>query len=261
MLGKIKGAATLDNLSVAIITKNEEKKLPDCLKSVSFADEIVVVDSGSTDKTVEIARESGCRVFSEEWKGFGPQKNSAIEKCRHQWVLLLDADERAAAGTQEAITKTLRNPSAAAYRLNMKHFFHDRWIRHCGFWPDPHIRLINKTKGRFHGSIHEKWLADGPVHDLDACVEHYGFSNYSDMLKTLDEYSTVISQELFAAGKRASVLSPLYHGIGMLLKIYILEMGLLEGMDGLVIALTKAGGSFFKYAKLLELQRQSKKAG
>ena len=245
-------------LSAAIITKNEGKRLPGCLTSVSFADDIVVVDSGSTDNTVEIAKEFGCRVFVEEWKGFGSQKNSAIEKCRYEWVLLLDADERVAEETKEVIVKTLQRPEAAAYRLNMKHYFHDRWIRHSGYWPDPHIRLINKTVGRFHGSIHEKWLTDGPVHDLEACIEHHGFSNYSDMLKTLDEYSTIISQELYAADRRVNVLAPLSHGVGMFLKIYLLEMGLLDGIDGLVIALTKAGGSFFKYAKLLELQRQNK---
>ncbi len=247
--------------SVAIITKNEEKRLPRCLDGVSFADDIVVVDAGSTDRTVEIAREFGCRVFVEEWKGFGPQKNSAIEKCRHEWILLLDADERVAAGTGNVIAKTLEDPSAAAYRLNMRHFFHGKWIRHCGYWPDPHTRLVNKNRGSFQGSIHEKWLTDGPVHDLNACIEHYGFSNYSDMLKTLDEYSTIISQELFAAGKRVNVFAPIHHGAGMFLKIYLLEMGLLDGIDGLVIALTKAGGSFFKYAKLLELQRQSSKGG
>jgi glycosyltransferase involved in cell wall biosynthesis len=245
-------------LSAAIITKNEGKRLPDCLASVSFADDIVVVDSGSTDNTVEVAKEFGCRVFVEEWKGFGPQKNSAIEKCRYEWVLLLDADERVTEETKEVIAKTLRWPEAAAYRLKMKHFFHDKWIRHSGYWPDPHIRLINKARGSFRGLIHEKWLTEGQVQDLDACIEHYGFSNYSDMLKTLDEYSTIISQELYDTGRRVNVLAPLYHGVGMFLKIYLLEMGLLDGMDGFVIALTKAGGSFFKYAKLLELQRQHK---
>jgi glycosyltransferase involved in cell wall biosynthesis len=245
-------------LSAAIITKNEEKRLPECLTSVSFADDIVVVDSGSTDNTVGIAREFGCRVFVEDWKGFGPQKNSAIDKCRYDWVLLLDADERVAQGTKEVILRTLQRPEAAAYRLSMKHFFHNKWIRHSGYWPDPHIKLVNKTKGRFVGRIHERWQAEGPVQDLDACIEHYGFSNYSDMLQTLDEYSTLISKELYDAGKRVGVLAPLSHGIGMFLKIYVLQMGLLDGLDGLAIALTKAGGSFFKYAKLLELQRRNK---
>lgn len=247
--------------SAAIITKNEEKRLPGCLESVSFAEDIVVVDSGSTDNTVRIAQEFGCRVFVEEWKGFGPQKNSAIEKCRYEWVLLLDADERVTEEAKEVIVRTLRRPAAAAYRLNMKHYFHDKWIRHSGYWPDPHVKLVNKTKGRFHGPIHEKWLSDGPVQDLDASIAHYGFSDYADMLKTLDEYSTIISMELFAAGKQVSPFSPLSHGVGMFLKIYFLQMGVLDGFDGLVIALTKAGGSFFKYAKLLELQRQNKTQG
>jgi glycosyltransferase involved in cell wall biosynthesis len=246
-------------LSVAIITKNEEERLPACLASVAFADDIVVVDSGSTDTTAEIAREFGCRFFVEEWKGFGPQKNSALEKCRHEWVLLLDADERVTEEAREAIVKTLRGPVAAAYRLNMKHYFHGKWIRHSGYWPDPHIKLVDRTRGGFHGVIHEKWVTEGPVGDLDASLEHYGFADYSDMLKTLDEYSTIISRELFAAGRRVSVLSPLSHGLGMFFKIYLLELGMLDGMDGLVIALTKAGGSFFKYAKLLELSRQEKR--
>ena len=242
-------------LSVAIITKNEEKNLPECLKSVSFADDIVVVDLGSTDRTVEITKEFGCRVFIENWKGYGYQKNSAVDKCKHRWVLLLDADERIVIETRELIVKVLEKPKADAYRFKMKHYFHGKWLKHAGNWPDRHIRLADKTKGSFHGVIHEKWTTDGRVQDLDAHIEHYGFSNYSDMLKTLDEYSTTIAGELFASGRRAYPLSPLYHGIGMFFKIYMLEKGFLEGMDGLVIALVKAGGSFFKYAKLLELQR------
>lgn len=245
-------------LSVAIITKNEEKNLPHCLRSVSFSDDIVVVDSGSTDRTVEIAREYGCRVFVEDWKGYGPQKNSAVDKCKHEWVLLLDADERVPAKTQEVIEKILEKPKVTAYRFKMKHHVHGKWIRHAGYWPDKQIRLVNKTEGSFLGMIHEKWVTTGRVHDLDAHVEHYGFSNYSDMLKTLNDYSTIIARELFASGKRATPLSPLYHGIGMFLKIYFLKWGILDGMDGLVTALTKAGGSFFKYAKLLELQRENK---
>jgi glycosyltransferase involved in cell wall biosynthesis len=245
-------------LSAAIITKDEEKNLPDCLKSVSFVDDIVVVDSGSTDRTVEIAKEFGCRVYTEEWKGFGPQKNSAVEKCKHEWVLLLDADERASADTRDEIGKVLENPSAAAYRLRMKHYVGVNWIKHCGYWPDWHIRFVRKTKGSFAGTTHEKWVTTGRICDLNAHIEHHSFSNYADMLTSLDEYSTIIAAELFASGKRANFLSPLYHGIGTFLRIYLLQRGFLAGFDGLVIALTKAGGSFFKYAKLLELQRGEK---
>lgn len=245
-------------LSAAVITKDEEKNLPGCLKSLSFADDIVVVDSGSTDKTIEIAKEFGCRVFVEDWKGFGPQKNSAVDKCKHEWVLLLDADERVPYETKETIEKALDKPTAEAYRFRMKHFVHGNWIKHAGYWPDWHIRLINKTKGSFLGMTHEKWVTAGRVHDLNAHIEHHAFSNYADMLTSLDEYSTIISRELFASGRRANPLTPLYHGIGTFLKIYLLQRGCLAGIDGLIIALTKAGGSFFKYAKLLELQHEKK---
>ncbi len=239
---------------MAIITKDEEKKLPRCLDSVSFSDEIIVVDSGSTDRTIEIAREFGCRVFSEDWKGYGPQKNSAIEKCKYEWVLLLDADERLAAGAKEVIEK-VQWTQATAFRFRRKNYLHGRWMKHSGYWPDWQIRLIDRTRGSFEGNLHERWVTDGPVVDLDACIEHYAFSDYSDMLKTLDEYSSVIARELYVSGKRANALSPILHGGGMFFKIFVIEKGFLDGLDGLVTALTKAGGSFFKYAKLLELQR------
>lgn len=217
----------------------------------------MVVDSGSADKTVEIAREFGCRVFIEEWKGYGPQKNSAIGKCAHEWVLLLDADERLADGAREAVEKAA-GTQAGAYRLKRKNYLHGRWMRHSGYWPDWQTRLINRARGSFHGAIHEKWVTPGPIEDLDACIEHHAFSDYSDMLRTLNEYSTVIAGELFASGRRANPLTPIAHGIGMFLKIYLLELGILDGTDGLVTAFTKAGGSFFKYAKLLELQRKGR---
>ncbi len=244
------------NISVAIITKNEEKRLPDCLQSASFADDIVIVDSGSTDRTVEIAKGFGCRVFVEEWKGFGMQKNSAIQKCLNEWVIILDADERVPPQTRDLILHTLQNPNGAAYSFKMKHFIKKRWIKHGGNWPDWHVRLVNKNKGAFEGEIHEKWKTSGTIAKIDACIEHYGFPDYSDMLKTMNEYSTIAANELFLNGRRVNIFTPIVHCIPMFFKIYILKKGFLEGLDGLVLALLKAGGSFFKYAKLLELQRE-----
>ncbi len=243
-------------LSVAIITKNEEARLPACLESVSFCRDIVVVDSGSTDRTAEVARDFGCRVFVEEWKGYGPQKNSALSRCSHDWTLLLDADERLGEGGAEAIAAVLLKPEAAAYTLKRKNFLHGRWLRHSGSWPDRQVRLVNRLRGAYRSVIHESWETDGPVVDLDAHLEHHAFSGYADMLRTMDEYSTIIAREFHAEGRRANPLSPVWHGAGMFLKIYLVERGFLDGMDGLVTALAKAGGSFFKYAKLLEMQQQ-----
>jgi glycosyltransferase involved in cell wall biosynthesis len=246
------------SLSTALITKNEEQNLPHCIQGLSFADEIVVVDSGSMDRTTQIAEEFGCRVFVEDWKGYGPQKNSAIDKCKHDWVLILDADERLPEETKEVIIRLLKKPEADAYSFKRKNYLHGRWLKHSGYWPDRQVRLVNKTKGSFRAVIHEKWITDGNIQDLDSHIEHYAFSDYSDMLKTLNEYSSIIANELFYAGKRANIVSPVYHGLGMFLKIYFLQSGFLDGLDGLVTALTKAGGSFFKYAKLFELQHKKK---
>ena len=242
-------------LSVAIITKDEEEMLPDCLKTVSFADDIVVVDSGSRDRTVEIATEFGCRVFVEDWKGYGPQKNSAVQKCKHDWVLIIDADERIPVEAELKIKEVLKNPLADAFSLSRKNFFHGKWIRHSGFWPDRTLRLVKKTMGNFDSVVHEKWATGGRIQGLDAHIEHYSFSNYSDMLKKLDEYSSAAAGMLFDSGIRTTALSPLIHACNMFFKTYIIKRGFLDGFDGLIISLTKAGGSFFKYAKLLELQK------
>lgn len=245
-------------LSVAIITKNEEENLPRCLSSVSFVDDIVVVDSGSTDKTVDIASEFGCRVFIEDWKGDGPQKESAIRKCVNDWVLVLDADERVPEETKIEIVDTLKNPKYFAYSFPRKNYFHGRWIRHSGFWPDRVIRLMRKDKGRYASITHGRWSTEHPIGALNFPIEHFSFSDYSDMLSTLQNYSSSIALEMFNSGRRSSPIGAISHGLGMFLKTYFLKLGFLDGFDGLIIALTKAGGSFFKYAKLYELQKYKK---
>ena len=242
-------------LSVAIITKNEEERLPECLKSISFADDIIVVDSGSTDRTCEIARKFLCKVFIEEWKGYGPQKNSAVQKCRNEWVLIIDADERVPEETRQKIVGILKNPACDAYSFKRKNFLHGRWIKHCGWWPDRVIRLVKKDRGKFYNTVHERWVTDGKIGYLDENIEHYSYSNYPDLIRKLNHYSTIKATELFISGRKANPFSPVFHGITMFLRTYLLKRGFLDGMDGLVIALTIGGGSFFKYAKLLELQR------
>ncbi len=245
-----------NHFSVAIITKNEERNLPDCLKSVSFADEIIVVDSGSTDKTVAIARDFGCRVFVEDWKGDGPQKNSAIDKCSHEWVLIVDADERIPEETRTEIRKLIdKDRGADAYSFPRKNYFHGRWIKHCGWWPDRIIRLVKKSKGRYRSITHGIWATSGTLARTDVPIEHFSFSSYSDMLKIMEGRSTDMAKELFDTGRRINAITPFVHGLSMFMQVYILKQGFLDGLDGFVIAITRAGGSFLKYAKLLELQR------
>jgi len=242
-------------ISVAVITRNEEERLPACLESASFADEVVVVDSGSTDRTVEIARSAGARVLVEPWRGFSQQKQFAVDQCVNEWVLILDADERTPPGTATAIREALksRDRTVAAFSFPRKNFLHGRWIRHCGWWPDRIVRLVDRRRGAFDGrAVHEQWVTRDGVQSLDSPIEHFSFRNYSELVAKMELYSDLASRSLFEAGKSASPLTPPLHALWMFFRTYVLERGFQEGFDGFVISLMNAGGSFFKYAKLRE---------
>ncbi len=243
-------------VSVAIITRNEEERLPDCLESVSFADDVVVIDSDSTDRTVEVAKAHGARVFVEPWQGFSYQKQFAVDKCRHDWVLILDADERIPEETAVRIPQILKESGAgfSGFIFRRRNFFHGRWIKHSGWWPNCVLRLVDKRKGAFDGrAVHESWAAKGPIKTLDAEIVHLSYRNYSELIAKMDRYSSLGAQELYAKKKRTMVMAPVIHGSVMFIKTYFLQLGFLDGFNGLVISLMNAGGSFFKYAKHREL--------
>jgi glycosyltransferase involved in cell wall biosynthesis len=250
------------SLSVAIITRNEAENLPDCLKSVSFAEQIVVVDSGSTDVTVKIASDFGCDVVVEGWRGFGPQKQFAIDQCRNPWILVLDADERIPGDTAQAIKNIILNPSttAAGFSFPRKNFFQGRWIRHAGWWPDRIVRLFRKGQGRMTpAKVHESVEVTGLVEPLDCPIEHYTESRLSHILIKIDQYSTIGAEEAFKEGKTASIWSAILRAKLAFLHNYILRCGFLDGAPGLTLAITDAVNKFFKYAKLAELSRQINK--
>jgi len=246
-------------LSVAIITKNEQVRLPDCLRSVSFVDDIVIVDSESTDDTVNIAKQFGCRVFVEDWKGDGPQKNSAIAKTKNEWVLVLDADERLTCEAKEEIMAIISSETNAdAYSFPRKSIFHGKWIKHGGWWPDRVVRLFKKSKGRYHSITHGQWITTGKQGLAKGSLEHYSFVDYSDMIKRLNNYSSFRANEMFNEKAASSYFKAASHGLFMFFNSFVLKRGFLEGLDGLVIALTTAGVSFFKYAKLVENHKYNK---
>lgn len=249
------------SVSVAIITQDEEDRLPDCLKSVAFAVEVVVVDSGSQDNTVEIARSFGCKVFSLDWLGFARQKQFAVDHCSNHWVLLLDTDERITKEAADEIIDLFRlsKPDLTAYSFLRKNFFRQRWIKHCGWWPERVVRLVDRRKGHFSNNlVHEKWITTGAVKKLDVCIEHYSFRNYSDMIQKMQQYSTLSAREMFQKGKYAGWWSPILHGFWMFIKTYCFKLGVMEGFDGFMISVLNSGGSFMKYAKLRELRLKDK---
>lgn len=243
-------------LSVAIITKNEEKNLRACLDSVSFADDIVIVDSGSEDGTEAIAREFNARWFVEEWRGYGPQKNSAVGKCMHDWVLMLDADERVPEETAREIMRIISEDSeAAAFSFRWRNYFHGKWIRFTDWWPDEHTRLVRRSRGRFERMTHEAWAADGQVVRSACMIDHYSYNCYSDMFRVLDRYSTELAAQMLAEGKNAGPADAVLRSSWMFFRNYFLRLGFLAGFDGFMISLAKGLGTFLKYAKLYELKK------
>jgi glycosyltransferase involved in cell wall biosynthesis len=247
-------------LSVAIIARNEEQNLPACLGSVGFAAQIVVVDSGSTDATAEIARDFGCQVYNEPWRGFGAQKQFAIDRCTHLWVLLLDADERVPAATASAIREIIESGSdeTAGYSFPRKNFFQGRWIRHL-WGKDRVVRLFRKNSGRMSPvRVHEAVEVKGSVKALDVPLEHYTESSLSKLLLKLDHYTTLGAQEAFEEGKRASVWTAAAVAVFAFLQSYLLKRGFLDGVQGLTLSVAESVSRFFKYAKLSELNRKGK---
>jgi glycosyltransferase involved in cell wall biosynthesis len=245
-------------MSVAIITRDEGAMLPGCLESISFADDIVVVDSESTDETVTIARGFNCRVFVEPWKGFGPQKKSAVEKCRHNWVLVLDADERVPEETRDQIISVIGGTdNADAYSLPIKAYFNGKWIRRCGWWPDEKIRLFRKdTCTVSNRAVHEGVEVRGIQKRLSGPIVHYPMSQIGKVMAKMNLYSSLGAEELLKAGKKASFSKAVMHAMASFTKSYILKLGIFDGGEGFFISFTGAVTTFYKYVKLIELRKE-----
>lgn len=243
-------------ISVAIITLNESDRLLRCLKSVEFANEIIVVDSGSQDNTLQIAEQWGCAVYTHPFSSFSRQKQFAVDQCSNRWVLLLDADERIPGATADAIHRitTTAPENVAAFGFRRKNYFHRRWIRHAGWWPDRVIRLFRRDLGSFStNSVHERWVTEGKIKQLNNDIEHFSYRNYTEMIEKSQHYSTLAARDLASRSPKISALTPVTHGAWMFVKTYFLELGVLCGFDGLIISLLNAGGSFMKYAKCREM--------
>ncbi len=251
-------------LAVAIITKNEEENLRQCLQSISFAGQIVVIDSGSTDATLSIAAEFGCEIYSEAWRGFGPQKQLAIEKCCQPWILVLDADERIPFDTANIIKKivTDSNVKEAGFSFPRKNYFQGRWIKHAGWWPDRIIRLFRKEAGRMTTAIvHESVEVQEIVGALDAAIEHYTENRLSKIIQKIDKYSTLGAEAAFREGKKSSTGGAFMRAFFTFIQDYFFRLGILDGMPGLTLAVTDSVNKFFKYAKLSELEKINRGGG
>jgi len=247
------------SLSVVIITSNEEANLARTLASVTWADEIIVVDSGSTDRTREVAESFHARFFVESWKGFAAQKNSALERATGDWVLSLDADEEVEPALADEIRTLLAaNPSVAGFWIPRKNFFLGRWIKRGGFYPDPKLRLFRRGSGAFEERlVHEDARIDGATASLRGHLLHHAYLTLEDYLEHMNRYSSLGAQ--MAAEKRPRGFSFIDIVVRPKLTFfysYVLRLGFLDGREGLLLHLYHATYVSWKYAKAWEMSRK-----
>lgn len=252
--------STMDKrLSVAIITLNEEGNLPDCLASVAFADEIIVVDGGSTDRTREVASEAGARVIeSADWQGFGVQKNRALDACSAEWVLSIDADERVPAKLRDEILLAISHAAFDVYEMPRRSYYCGRFMRHSGWWPDHVRRLFRRGAARFSTApVHESLQTEQPVGRLQNPIEHWSFRTMEQVLDKVNRYSSLSAPVVVARGRRPTLATAIVHGAAAFFRTYFLKRGFLDGAHGFMLAVSNAEGSYYRYVKAMLLLSQS----
>ena len=250
-------AAAAVKITATLITLNEEENLPRALSSLGCCDDIVVVDSGSDDRTVEIAREYGARVIERPFSGYAEQKNFAAGVARHDWILSLDADE-ALSDKLEAEVRALKRsgPRADAYQAPRLAEYLGKWIRYSGWYPDPKVRLYNRKKARWVGEyVHEAVEVDGRLEILKGDLLHFTCRSFSEHLATIDRYTTLAAKEIIAGGKRVGVGHLVVSPLWTFLRTYIIKRGFLDGMEGWIIAQMAAFYVFSKYLKARMMSR------
>ncbi len=245
-------------VSVCIITKDEERNLPDCLASVRWADEVVVVDSHSRDRTRDLAAASGARVIERDFPGHVEQKNFAVDAANHDWVLCLDADERLSPELQAAIPRALdRADLPDGFEFARRTFHLGRWILHGGWYPDRKVRLFRRGRGRWGGvNPHDRVRVEGKVERLAGDILHYSYEDLGAHLRQVDFFTTIAAREKRARGERFALHRLLLRPPGKFVRMYLLKGGILDGLAGFVVAVTGAYYVFLKYAKLWELERK-----
>ena len=244
-------------LTVTIITLNEAEHVAAAIDSAAFADEVVVVDSGSADGTVDIAAAKGARVLTREWTGYVDQKNYAADQARNDWIFSLDADERVPPALAVEIQSVLAaEPSFHGYRVPRVTYHLGRWIRTTDFYPDYQTRLYDRRFGRWRGRyVHESVAVQGACGQLDNDLQHYSFSDLRDQLHRINHYSTLSAKQMYEEGRRTGPVEILLHPPAAFLRNYVLRRGFLDGTAGLTISLMNAWSVGLKFMKLWELQR------
>ena len=241
-------------ISACIISFNEEEKIENCLKSLqSVADEIIVIDSLSTDRTKEIAAKYTNKIFDQKFLGHVEQKNLAVSKASYDWIISLDCDERLTPELASSILKIKNNlKQADAYRMARKTYYVYRWLNHC-WYPDYKVRLFNKNTAKWGGvNPHDRVEVNGDnIITLDGDIHHYSFNSISEHIRTLDNFTEIGAKEIIRRNKSVSIITPWTHGLWTFLRLYIFKRGFLDGYAGLVVSVLSGMHAFVKYNKVL----------
>ncbi len=241
-------------ISVAVITLNEADRIDRLLRSVAFADEVVVVDSGSDDGTVELCQDLGAKVIHRDWAGFTAQKQFALEATSGRWILNLDSDEEVTPELAEEIVEAVRqaDDGVAAFSMPRLSRYLGRWIRHGGWYPDRKVRLCRRGRARWEGGrLHESLVADGEVRELENPLRHYVYRDIADQAATINRFSDVVAEERGPKGGWW-VVAGAFHALGKFAECYLWKLGFLDGLAGLVIAMNSSWYVFLKHAKAWE---------
>jgi glycosyltransferase involved in cell wall biosynthesis len=243
-------------ISAIVITKNEAENIEDCLNSLSFANEIIVYDSGSDDNTVQLAEQFTKNIFVTDWPGDGPQKNRALSKATSDWVICLDADERVSQELANEIKLNINNTNKSGFILPFQSFYCGKAIRFGDWRNESHLRLFKRTGSKFtEDEVHCHCKVDGQIGKLKHFVYHYPFRRLDKMLLKLNEYSSKSAQAKFSNNKKSSLFTALTHGIWTFLRGYFIKLGFLDGREGFILAVSNAEGTYYRYLKLMYLQK------
>jgi len=250
------------SVSACIICYNEAQNIKGCLESLAWVDEIIVVDSMSDDGTVKIANQYTDAIFLRSWPGYADQKNFALSKAGKTWVLSLDADEEITPSLRREILAEIAKPDAKeGYRIPRRSFYQGRWINHSGFYPDRQLRLFKREKGRWVGGrVHERVEIAGGIENLKNDLLHYPYKGViSGQLRAVDSFSGLLAKDIYEKGKRYHLTLLLIRPLFKFIEVYLLKLGLLDGLAGFIIAVTSAYAMFVRYVKLREIGRDGAK--
>lgn len=246
-------------ISAIIITKDEEHSIRECLQSISWVDEIIVVDSESKDQTLKICKEFRAKIFTKSWQGFGPQKNEAIKHAKYKWILSIDADEIITPELKKeiiAITKS-NNPSEA-YSICRRSFYCGRLIKFSGWQSDFVVRFFQKKFCKFSNDlVHEKVLVNGVTLKTKSYMIHNAFENFEEVIKKINVYSSLSASMFYKKNRKSSLKKAILHAFWSFIKTYIIKLGFLDGKYGFMLSISNAEGTYYRYIKLMMLHSKS----